>query len=99
MAVTAVLHWFGNSHLSTIEVRHGPPYVLPVSGPPMRRFGNEQTRAEALVIAGVSPIMPMPTKWLARASAALLSASFLVSAVAFVAVPVEAAARGKGTAH
>jgi predicted acylesterase/phospholipase RssA len=45
--------------------------------------------------------MPMPTQWLARASAALLTASFLVSAMAFVAIPGEAqaAARTKGTAQ
>jgi patatin-like phospholipase len=41
--------------------------------------------------------MPMPTQWLARASAALLTASFLVSAVALVAAPIEVQARSKGT--
>ena len=50
--------------------------------------------------------MPMPTGWLACASAALLSASFLVSAVPFAppsgeaqAAGAKAVARAKGTAH
>ena len=43
--------------------------------------------------------MPMPTRWLARASAALLSASFLVSLVAFAPPGAEAQAAAKATAR
>src|SRR5436190_23939968 len=65
----------------------------------MRRFGKERTRAEALVISGVFSIMPMPTQWLAWASAALLSASFLVSPVAFAPPWAEAQAASKAPAR
>jgi hypothetical protein len=43
--------------------------------------------------------MPMSTRWLARASAALLSASFLVSLVAFAPPGAEAQAAAKATAR
>ena len=61
------------------------------------RLGEERTRAEALVISGVSSTMPLPTRWLTCASAALLSASLLVSAAPFADPFAHALAAGKAT--
>jgi hypothetical protein len=63
----------------------------------MRRFAKERTRAEALVISGVSSTMTMRTRWLAYASAAALSALFLALAVPFEAPSALAQTAAKAT--